>query len=151
MTAPTYVTPIAGEKIWLEVETTPGSGVFGSPMSVTLTRNLKLTTVSDTTLIPQITNPSGPGYQQTIVTGTDWSFDGGGTTNLGEDYTYAQWWQSGAPRNVRVSALNTGGLVLTGAASLTDLSPFDSGGIGKVAQFSVSLKAAGPATIAAHA
>ena len=151
MTQPTYVVAVAGETVVIQVEVTPGGGTYASPMSINMARNLELSATAEATVLPCTSNPSLPGQTVRSVTSTDWKATGAGITNLGDDMTYATWLLSGQPKNVQISNMNTGGLILTGPAVLTACTPMNSGGVGKKADFSVTLEQAGVCVITSHA
>lgn len=145
----TYVAATPGEKMLVEIETaTPGT--YAAPATITLQRSLELTASIEKALIPNATNPSAPGYNDGTATGLDWKISGQGTLNVGDEVTWANWWVSGARKNVRVSNALTGGIVFVGPALVASLS-LTSDGIGKKVQGSISLEGAGLPTITTHA
>lgn len=148
MTA-TYVAAAAGETLLVEVETaTPGT--YAAPLTINLARSLELSATAEKSVIPRTDNPSAPGKTVAVITSVDWKASGAGTVNLGDDVTYATWLLSGAPKNVRISNANTGGMVLIGAAVLTTFS-MNSDGIGKKVQGSIALEGADIPAVTTHA
>lgn len=149
MTAPSFISAVAGEQLIIEIETTPGGGTYGAPLTINLDRNLDVTANADETMIPRSDNPSAPGYMARVVTSTDWVISGSGVLNSGDDFTYITMLMTGLARSVRVSNTTVGGAVCVGQAVLTGFKP-SGGGIGKKVQATIEIKGAGPLTVTAH-
>ncbi len=118
MTA-TYVSANAAEQLLVQVGDGGSPEVFTSPVLINQSRQLDMTANATATVIPRTDNPSAPGKTIRRVTDTDSKISGTGILNAGDDKTYADWLQSGAAKNIKVSNAITGGLVLLGPYVLT--------------------------------
>lgn len=149
MTA-TYVSVAAGETLLVMVEVTPGGGMYTAPATINLQRSLELTANAVETKVPRTDTPSAPMKTQRVVDSVDWKCAGQGILNVGDDLVWANWLLSGATKNVQITDANTGGIVLTGPAVLTQFST-QSDGIGKRVTASIQLMGADIPTVTTHA
>lgn len=149
MTA-TYVAAAAGETIVVALGTGSGPIVYAAPASINLQRSLTLTGTVEKSVLARTDNPSAPGETVAVVTSVDWTCQGQGTLNIGDDVVWANLLLAGAPVPVQISNANTGGVVLTGVAVIEKME-VSSDGIGKKAQYNISLQGAGIPTITSHA
>ena len=145
----TYVAAAAGETLLVEVETTPGSGTYGSPATINLARSIEISGTAEKSVLPRIDDPSKPGQTVAVITSVDWKCSGAGMVNIGDDVIYANAVLSGAVKNVRISNANTGGMVLMGPAVFTTFS-MSSDGIGKKVQGNIAIEGAGIPTVTSH-
>ena len=148
--AATYLTTVAAEQLLVMIETSPGSGTYAAPATINLQRNLEMMSQADANLIYRTDNPSAPAQTQRTVVAIDWKCGGQGTMQLGDDVVYANWWASGASKNVQITNTLTGAIVLTGPAVLTSFA-LSGDGIGKKVQATIQLEGAGLPSIATHA
>ena len=117
----TYLAGLLTEELLIKIGdgATP-TELFAHPCIINTERSFSMTAETKTTQVPDCTDPSKPKKTTRRVVATDSQISGGGLLPATSSKTYADWLQSGLPKNVKVYLAKTGALTATGSYVLTN-------------------------------
>ncbi|MGE0845840.1 MAG: hypothetical protein AB7L41_06190 [Flavobacteriaceae bacterium] len=91
-----------GQKLYIKVETSEGSGVFNHPCLINAARGLELTSQGNDVYIIDCDDPDAPAIREHLKTGVEASVTGEGQLDLAALPAYTAWWKADLAKSVQV-------------------------------------------------
>lgn len=109
----TPVKAFNGEQMLVQVETTPGSGVFEHDCLINTERGIDFSSDVGTSVVPFCDEPTEPGWKEVTIDGLQATVSGSGIAHSASIEAWFNWFKSGDTKNCRVfinvPAANGGG------------------------------------------
>lgn len=96
-----------------------GGTTFTHPCSINTTRGITLNTETSSTVLPDCTDPTAPGWSTTRITGLSATVDGAGVAEKGDIKPYADAVVAGVAVQCVVEVGGSGGTSFTGEFAIT--------------------------------
>jgi predicted secreted protein len=117
------VKALDGTKLLVQIETTPGGGVFAHDCLINMERGISFTADGNDVMVPNCENPSLPAWRQKVIDSMSASISGSGKLHTASTETFFTWLTSGLSKNIRFKVDTTGaegGGYFAGAFKITN-------------------------------